>query len=108
MADLRQFKATVTEELAALNNRARWPWKASVRKGEIRLTNGYIKGEYDQDFFRIKFNEQEETQWLVGTDCMDERFTVRIVGEDAWSDGPIQKCIRTAIRKAEEFFSERY
>lgn len=108
MADLREFKKTVLEEVAVLNDRVAWPWRASIRKGEIRLTNSYIKGQYEQDFFRIKYNSQEDTEWLVGTDCCGDRFTVRIVGDDAWSDGPLQKCIRTAIRRAEEFFSDRY
>lgn len=108
MADLREFKATIQEELAVMNDWVRWPWRASIRKGEIRLTNSYIKGEYEQDFFRIQYNSQEGSEWFVGTDCVGDRFAVLIVGDDPWSDGTIQKCIRTAIRRAEGLFSNRY
>ena len=114
MVDFREYKQAVKEQVTEINKKrcGSFPWKAKVLKNEVRLSNEYFDYiEARQPYFTIKFvgDEAEPLTWgIFGYNTLGQRFTIRCIGLDRWSDGTTESCIRMAIDDAESHFGNCY
>lgn len=110
MMDFREYKGLIKETVENINQDNYWKWTVKILKNEIRLTNGYIRGQYNnngfKDYFSIRISEEQD--FVVGKDCTGESFTGLIIGTDRWSDGSAEECIETALKSAQRYFDSRY
>lgn len=77
------------------------------------MTNGYIKGEYEQDYFRIViesgvYADDERWEAVKTTDCLGSTVSYYLVGDEFYMDGSREKCLEMAMRSAHNYFRNRY
>ena len=114
MTDLRMFKDEIrgmVDEVNTFNknnHRSYWPWRVRVLKNEVRLTNGYVKGEYDQDYFRIVHEYHPEVDCVYATNVFDEKLEYFFPGYKHWEDGSLMDCVRKGLDEVDYYFRTRF
>ena len=98
--DFREVKAAVMETVKAMDKEdPNWKWKAVVQKAQIKIFWSYLENKRKIPPFIItdgtpERNECfEEDAFIVLRDERGYCMTGRILGDNSWEDGDLEKCV---------------
>lgn len=112
--DFRTVKQAVQDTIKEMRAKdPNWSWRADVLKSEIRIWWGYLQYMDTQNsHFTIKDGSLEqgntEDDFIVLHDERDCYMNGKLLGDKAWQDGNLEKCVVSLLRYLQNRVNNTY
>lgn len=112
--DFRTVKQAVMDTVKEMREKdPNWSWRADVLKSEIRIWWGYLQYVNTQNsHFTIKGGSLEQGNtdgdFIVLYDERDCYMNGKILGNESWNDGDLEKCVVSLMRGLQRTVNNTY